>query len=297
MALAPGERDVLTEDGMAICHWDLFKQKRTVLHERKVELVAYRNSNIHLLTGGKRTVLGINESERRSTLLQLKVPSGRRVGKALHHDALVLVVSSTPDGQYMISGDNRGQVIFWDLAHQRKEKEFAHPSRVRSLAISADGALLVCGCDDGQVWLWDTGAAHKPWQHFQAHAAAGESISAVALSPDGRSVFSASLGDKTCKIWALPSGEWKHTIKLEENLASLTCVCLSANGRIAVSGHEDGVVALWDLGARRRVDHYKKHNGAVSCVTVSADGRLALSAGKTDGRIWVYRLPGDLAQN
>ena len=66
-------------------------------------------------------------------------------------------------------------------------------------------------------------------------------------------------------------------------------VAVSADGRRAVSGADDGTVRVWDLDTGQQQAELTGHNGRVHAVAVSADGRRAVSGGD-DGTVRVWDL-------
>ena len=71
-----------------------------------------------------------------------------------------------------------------------------------------------------------------------------ESVTAVALTPDGRCVVSGSW-DKTLRVWDLESGQTLRT--LEGHARGVTAVALSPDGRHVISGSNDRTLRVWDL--------------------------------------------------
>jgi WD40 repeat protein len=71
----------------------------------------------------------------------------------------------------------------------------------------------------------------------------------------------------------------------------LGCAAFSEDGRLALTGHRDGSVAVWDLDSGGELARYRQHDGPVAGVAVGPGGKLGLSAGEADGEVWLYRLP------
>ena len=71
-------------------------------------------------------------------------------------------------------------------------------------------------------------------------------------------------------------------------------VAVSADGRTAVSGGDDGTVRVWDLAGTAAPRVLTGHDGRVRAVAVSADGRTAVSGG-ADGTVRVWDLAGTAA--
>ena len=71
-------------------------------------------------------------------------------------------------------------------------------------------------------------------------------------------------------------------------------VAVSADGRTAVSGSQDGTVRVWDLAGTAAPRVLTGHDGDVA-VAVSGDGRTAVSGGR-DRTVRVWDLAGDREQ-
>ena len=63
----------------------------------------------------------------------------------------------------------------------------------------------------------------------------------------------------------------------EGHTGYVACVCLSADGRKALSGSEDKTLKLWDVSSGRCLRTFMGHSGAVFSVCLSSDGHYALS--------------------
>lgn len=84
----------------------------------------------------------------------------------------------------------------------------------------------------------------------------------------------------------LPTGE---LLKLEGHEKALRFAQLLPDGQRAVSGGEDGWIAVWDLATGKVKQRLKGHEAAVVGMAVSSDGRRAIS-GATDGSVILWDL-------
>jgi small GTP-binding protein len=74
---------------------------------------------------------------------------------------------------------------------------------------------------------------------------------------------------------------------LEGHSAGVRSVAVTADGRRAVSGSDDGTVRAWDLGAGACAAVLEGHEGVVWGVAVTADGRRAVSGSDDETvRVW-----------
>lgn len=100
-------------------------------------------------------------------------------------------------------------------------------------------------------------------------------ISAVALSADGRYALSAGSLDKTFQLWLLESGRSLRTFEGHED--QVLSVCLNFHSSLALSGSADKTVKLWGVATGLCVLTLTGHQDAVTSVCFSADGNYIIS--------------------
>jgi serine/threonine protein kinase len=178
-------------------------------------------------------------------------------GQAMHcltgHTAAIHSVAVSADGRLGLSGSDDHTIRLWDLANGQEIQRFAgHADAVTSVAIAPNGRWVISGSSDNTLRFWDLQSGkelrclkgHKNW------------INSVAISADGRRVLTGSGGevrdgkfghgtDTTVRLWDVVGGKELHC--LEGHTASVTCVALSVEGRVALSGSLDHTVRLWEL--------------------------------------------------
>ncbi len=115
----------------------------------------------------------------------------------------------------------------------------------------------------------------------------GDSVRAVAGTPDGRRAISAS-GDHTCKVWDLAGGEDLHTLSGHGD--SVRAVAVTPGGRRAISASGDHTCKVWDLVSGEEVATFTGES-SILCCAVSPDGRTIV-IGEQSGRVHFFRLEG-----
>lgn len=157
-----------------------------------------------------------------------------------------------------------------------------HSAAVRSVAISPDGRQALSGscaepgvgqyCRTGELILWDLEKGREA-RRFNAHEGW---INAVAFSPDGGSVVSASV-DGTMIVWNRST--WERVWRLAGHEAGITSVAFSPDGTHLLYASTGATTFLRDLTTGETVRHFSGHRGAVNRVRFSPDGLSAFSAG------------------
>lgn len=135
----------------------------------------------------------------------------------------------------------------------------------------------------------------EPWQRRESSLKF--MTRSVACMPDDAGYASSSIEGRVAVEWFDPSAESqarKYAFKCHRQTVDDVDVVYPVNalafhpgfGTFA-SGGGDGVVALWDGIAKRRIRQYQKYPASVAALNFSADGRylaIAVSPGFEDGK-------------
>jgi hypothetical protein len=113
--------------------------------------------------------------------------------------------------------------------------------------------------------------ASKVSPSFNTLTGHSSNVRALAVSPDGRTLYSGS-DDKSIKVWGLPGGECVKTLTGHSDWVGALAV--SPDGRTLCSGSSDRSIKVWGLPGGECVKTLTGHSsGYVRALAVSLDGR------------------------
>jgi WD40 repeat protein len=213
-------------------------------------------------------------------------------GKHIHsydaHTGPVTALAYSPDGKLIATGSEDGTVRVWNPDTGEPVGALrGHKDHVYAVAFSPDGKWLASGGRDHATAVWEVPpakpaggvAAGKPkWMK----GGYGNSVTAVAFSPDGQAVAAGGRNFETV-LRSATTGEPRQTLR-EDRLVTTALAFLPDGKHLAVGGSES--VRVWDLKAARVVRALPCEARDVRSLAVSPDGRLAVAAGGKKTQVW-----------
>jgi WD40 repeat protein/energy-coupling factor transporter ATP-binding protein EcfA2 len=208
------------------------------------------------------------------------------------HQGPIMSLAISPDGRYAVTGDTNGLMIVWDIASGEEVRRMESPGDwVSSLAYTPDGRAFVAalgkpsiggsGASSTVAALWDVETGERLRQ-FVGHT---NVVIAVAVSPDGRTVLTAS-ADNSLILWDINTGEALQ--RFGGHTDWVFGVVYTPDGRRAISASTDGTARVWDLWPGNLIQQFDTADqSAIKAVDISADGTLAVS-GHEDGEVMVW---------
>jgi WD40 repeat protein len=198
------------------------------------------------------------------------------------HVGGVTSVAVTPDGSRVISSGGDGTLRIWNLNIGERQNDQTlpyHSDGLNAVAIATSEQRAISGELNGTLHVWNLDMGDEE----QVLASAWSEVRAIAMSPEGRWVF--SVGDRDpLRCWDLDTGE-EQTLHKHEH-APLDIVAASPRGR-AIGGtkwldmdmHTSGCT-LWLLEFEEGVfELVHTDRFVVSAVAITQDGQRAVFGG------------------
>jgi RNA polymerase sigma factor (sigma-70 family) len=193
-----------------------------------------------------------------------------------------------PDGSTVALREQSATYLF-DVASGKELRRLDSPYglggqtlETRIAVFSADGKLLAA-TENGNVRVWET-TTGKSVRHFNV---AGKQASAVALSPDGRTL-AAGAGKGAVYLWDLSTGDLKHTLSASPPDLTVYLLAFSPDGkRLATQAHGMQSIRLWDVASGRDLPALGAPATRVEGLAFAPGGKTAVTA-DAEGAVWLW---------
>nr|XP_033185449.1 uncharacterized WD repeat-containing protein all2124-like [Bombus vancouverensis nearcticus] len=166
-----------------------------------------------------------------------------------------------------------------------------HQGEVKSICLAKDCRRAIAGGAKGKVSVFDM---HSGRLTRTLLANPSADVTAVKVTEKDDFLITAS-GDRVAywsfrgeEIHAKPA-KFVKEVSLHPHTAPISCLDISRDGAMAVTGGVDSLVNLWQLNTHELLSTFEGHIASVTCIAFSASG-LFVASGSEDKTVRVWGL-------
>ncbi len=238
--------------------------------------------------------------------IEVKVVLQKPTRELTSHKEWVNGLAQTPDGRTLVTGDDKGVVIVWDLPAGEERRRWQTKYWARALGVSPDGKTMAASeyfcfrhrekekepCRGFRLWDVESG---EPKTDLSEDLK--QTMAAVAFSADGKwlAVGAGSGGEPEPKgsVTLLdPATGAKIRELTPHHELGATDLAFHPDGKHLFSAGRDQHVKIWQLEDgkhMRNLGEPKKRGDWIGGISISPDGKLLVAADAA-GKILVYLL-------
>lgn len=218
-------------------------------------------------------------------------PSGIKHGSGV----VINAIAASKDGKYIVSGDDHGKVMIWNMATCRKVGELTGEEKISALDISPDSLRVACGSEDGKVVVWCIDKKERLVGPLK-HQGSESPVSSVKFSPAGNRIASAYhvVGQDNCsiRIWHSRTGALLKSLLIVQSTYS---IAWSGDGQRLFAGGPSGSVKCFDVVTGSLLAWGAPFGDVITslCVTHSGQFLVSVSSGRASKMdIWdIWKKP------
>lgn len=206
------------------------------------------------------------------------------------HAERITCLAFSPDGRWLVSGDEGGLLQTWQAATGQAGTRLEHQGALTGLAVSGDGQWLAWGARDGTVLVsqWTPHGIER----IRQIEGQGGAVAGLRFSPDhrwlviGKRIGVGKGAEGAVRLWSTEEG----SLQAEHPVAgvALSSLAVSPCGRWLAVGGAAGEVCMIASDDGRQLRRFARVEVGVSCLALSAD-RQWLVSGREDGQVSVWQ--------
>lgn len=197
------------------------------------------------------------------------------------HDSELRTIVWSHDENWMLSGDQKGIVKYWQSNMNNLKAFRAHEENIRDLSFSCTDAKFATCSDDNTVKVWDFVRSHQE-RVLEGH---GWDVRCVDWHPFYPILASGSK-DSHLKIWDAKSG--KNLTTLHGHKRTVVKVKWNRNGNRLISGSQDQLIKIYDIRTMREFQTFRGHKREVTAMDWHPVHEDLFVSGAFDGAVYFW---------
>ncbi|MBF0590535.1 MAG: serine/threonine protein kinase [Nitrospirae bacterium] len=221
------------------------------------------------------------------TIRLWELPGGRCRHVLRGHTGVINTVAFGTDPRYALSQDYKGLLHFWDLLNKESIRTLHDKEGLTAAALHPDLRYAVTGGSNGAITIWDIALEER----YRTIKMLNNSITAVAVSADGRFILATGLYEGAIQLWDFRSGKTIRNFK--GHTGGITTACFSADVKHILSVGSDTTVRIWDVETNRELRKFTLPGGKINTAVFSPNAWLCVT-GSADRTLSSFYLDWDL---
>ncbi|MGA9451799.1 MAG: serine/threonine-protein kinase [Verrucomicrobiia bacterium] len=225
----------------------------------------------------------VSSSGQERNTLRLWSTSTRQMVAELPLDGECLGLAFAKDGRTLVTSTSHGQITLWRIPEGTRLA--GYPSEQSGIDVGTDFAatsdlsLAAYGLLGGRMRVIDLRTGKELW----TAVASKEFITALAFSPDGKTLASAAgFAESDIRLWDVATG--KQIGQLEGNGSWVSSLVFWPDGKKLATSSADQTIRTWDVASRKCLDVLRGHRQEVWRLALLPDDKTLVSGGK-DGTV------------
>lgn len=208
--------------------------------------------------------------------------TGERLETWDAHTGTVQALAFSPDGQYLVAGDDNDIITLWDVASSTLLYTLeGHTRGVNDLDFNDDGTLLVSGASDETIIIWDVSSGE-----MRSVIELPNRVFGVDFQPNSNLV-AIGTRDGIAHLWDTDANE--EVTRFEGHLDDILDLSFTPDGTQLVTASSDQQIILWNVETSSIVGTFLGHSRLIRSIAISPDGEFLIS-GSDDRTMILWRM-------